>query len=477
VSFPKIRKKYVLLFILAVFFLRVLYGLYKPLPENLNFKSNAYEVSEVEFLRDITYQQDGKRIIEQEIFSRIFQMIEEAQNFIVIDMFLFNDDYEKDGDNNFVTLSEDLVSKIIQAKEERPDLKVVFITDPLNNFYGVYESPYLKRLKANDVEVIVTNLDKLRDSNYIYSGVYNLIFRWFGVAGKGYIRNPFSSTAPKVNGRGYLKLLNFKANHRKIILTEKEGLITSANPHDASSLHSNIAFAFKGEFIKEALKAEEAVANLSNKTLGINMEDVLVTGEGSGAKMTILTEKKIKDEILQEIAKTQKGDSIFIAMFYFSDRDIVNFLKDAAKRDVDIKIILDANKDAFGIEKNGIPNRQVAAELMKASQGKINIRWYYTNGEQFHTKLIKIDHQESSVVIAGSANYTRRNLDNFNLEANVKVEVEKDHPLSNEITEYLEGMWNNDGGSFTLDVEEFYEDKPVKWFIYYLQEKLGLSTF
>ena len=443
----------------------------------MNFKSNAYEVSGVEFLKDMTYQKDGNRFTEQEIFSRVYKMIEEAQKFIIIDMFLFNDDYEKNGENDFIALSEDLVSKIIQAKEEKADLKVVFITDPINNFYGVYESPFIKKLKDSNIEVIVTNLDKLRDSNYFYSAVYNLIFKWFGVDGKAYLRNPFSTTSPKVHVRGYLKLLNFKANHRKIVLTEREGLITSANPHDASSLHSNIAFAFKGELIKEVLTAEESVANLSNKTLGINKEDVLVTGETSGVTMTILTEKKIKDEILKEISKTQKGDSVFLAMFYFSDRDIINHLKKASERDVEIKIILDANKDAFGIEKNGIPNRQVATELMKHSDGKINIRWYHTMGEQFHTKLIKIDYQLSSVVIAGSANYTRRNLDNFNLEANVKVEFEKDSPLHNQISDYLEMMWTNDGGDYTIDIEEFYEDKPVKWFLYYLQEKLGLSTF
>jgi len=63
----------------------------------------------------------------------------------------------------------------------------------------------------------------------------------------------------------------------------------------------------------------------------------------------------------------------------------------AAEAGVDVKIILDPSKDAFGREKNGIPNQPVAYELTKKSHGKIRIRWYHTHGEQFHTKLTLIE--------------------------------------------------------------------------------------
>ncbi len=46
-------------------------------------------------------------------------------------------------------------------------------------------------------------------------------------------------------------MLNFKANHRKILITENEALITSANVHDASAYHSNIAFVVSGEIIAD----------------------------------------------------------------------------------------------------------------------------------------------------------------------------------------------------------------------------------
>ena len=59
-----------------------------------------------------------------------------------------------------------------------------------------------------------------------------------------------------------------------------------------------------------------------------------------------------------------------------------------------IRVLLDPNKDAFGFEKSGLPNREVASELVAASAGAIKLRWYRTHGEQFHVKLaaIRSDH-------------------------------------------------------------------------------------
>ena len=77
------------------------------------------------------------------------------------------------------------------------------------------------------------------------------------------ISNPFSEDKPKLTIGSYLKMLNLKGNHRKLIGTEKEAMITSANAHDASGFHSNIAFVVRGNIINEILKTEQSVANIS----------------------------------------------------------------------------------------------------------------------------------------------------------------------------------------------------------------------
>jgi phosphatidylserine/phosphatidylglycerophosphate/cardiolipin synthase-like enzyme len=149
----------------------------------------------------------------------------------------------------------------------------------------------------------------------------------------------------------------------------------------------------------------------------------------------------------------------------------------AADRGVKIRIILDPNKDAFGFEKNGIPNRQAAAELLEKSGEKIQVRWYLTHGEQYHTKIIAIYNKDRTVLIGGSANYTRRNLDNYNLEANLMVTVQPGDPLAEEFAAWFDRTWENRNGIYTGDYSEYEDDSLWKKAVYRIQEKTGLCTF
>ena len=72
--------------------------------------------------------------------------------------------------------------------------------------------------------------------------------------------------------------------------------------------------------------------------------------------------------------------------------------------------------------RSGIPNQPVASELVAASDGAIHVRWYRTHGEQFHTKLVMVYGPERFWLTLGSANLTRRNLGDYNLEANLAIE-------------------------------------------------------
>ena len=142
-------------------------------------------------------------------------------------------------------------------------------------------------------------------------------------------------------------------------------------------------------------------------------------------------------------------------------------------------IILDPNKNAFGRKKNGIPNRQAAYELMKKSQGKIRIKWFDTHSEQFHSKLSIIEKGDGySIVLLGSANLTRRNLNNYNLEMDVKVTVDSSFYLMKEVINYFERAWNNgEGKHFTVEYEFYKESSVLKTLLYRIQEYSGLSSF
>jgi hypothetical protein len=141
-------------------------------------------------------------------------------------------------------------------------------------------------------------------------------------------------------------------------------------------------------------------------------------------------------------------------------------------------VLLDPNKDAFGFEKSGIPNRQVASELIAASDGAIQLRWIRTHGEQFHAKLITVRSGERMWLMLGSANFTRRNLGDLNLEADVIVDTSASRALASEITGWFEMLWSNrQGVEYSADAETYAEPGTARYWLYRFMEASGFSTF
>src|SRR6185369_2489760 len=189
---------------------------------------------------------------------------------------------------------------------------------------------------------------------------------------------------------------------------------------------SNVAAKITGPTLAPLLESEFQVARFSgwNGVIALDVqpesppEDSTKLLTGQFVRTQILTEGAIRTAIVERITSAVRGENVDIAMFYIADRYIVDALLAASARGVNVRLILDPNKDAFGHEKSGIPNRPVASELVSASDGGIHVRWYRTHGEQFHTKLVMIYGSGRLWMTLGSANLTRRNLEDYNLEAN-----------------------------------------------------------
>ncbi|MWV46543.1 phospholipase [Paenibacillus sp. HJL G12] len=457
----------------------IVYQTHKPLPPGISYESPLYHVKQVRFLQDLTYpNESGKVVSEQQILQRIHEIVDDSRKFLVIDLFLFNNYTHKGQD--FPKISQGLTDKLVQHKKNYPDMDMVLITDDVNTNYGSAPNPLLEQLKAAGIRVIVTDVDPLRDSNPIYSSVWRTFIQWFGQSGKGWIPNLMASDGPKMTVRSYFKLVNVKANHRKVIVSEKTALISSGNVHDASAYHSNVAFEVQGPIIRDILASEQAAADLSG---GGPLPQYIPDGNDKANDGPIgvryLTEGKVYKYVLQEIDAAQKGDTLWMGMFYIADEKVLNALLSAADRGVDIRLLLDPNENAFGQEKIGIPNRPVAAELSKRSKERIAIRWYHTTQEQFHTKMMYIHKSEGqSIILGGSTNMTPRNLDNYNLENDLWVSVPSGDPLDKQMEGYFERLWNNKDGSFSLDLSA-YQEKST-WFkdvLFRIQKALGFTTF
>lgn len=456
----------------------IVWHTYKPLPDNLNYKGDIHWTDDIEMLTDLTYAQNKKgdgMVHELSIFDEIYKMIDEAEEFIVLDFFLM--DHYTDEKIDFPNISETLTEKLIQKKKENPKMPIIFITDPLNTGYGSYESKWFSKMEDAGIEVVYTNLDDLRDSTPIYSGLYRTIFRWVNFEKEGWIANAMSSKAPKMTLRSYMILLNVKANHRKTMVTDKSAIVTSGNPHDASGLHGNVALKVKDAgILNDILEAEEAVVRYTN---GGSLPRVKAKEEpGGDYAVQYLTEKKIHDALLGDIAAAQEGDTIRMGMFFIAMPDIVQAIVDASNRGVHVQMILDPNENSFGNEKSGLPNRPVLQKMMDETDGELDVRWYNTVVGQYHTKLVVVQTKQETYITNGSANLTDRTLNNYNLEANLRVIALNDSELAEEIDDYFERLWNNEDALYTLDFKEYQDEFTFfQRGIYRLQELLKLTTY
>ncbi len=470
------------------------YPAFQRAPPGTSFAGAVHPAGGVRFLSDLTYTDSaGNRQTDHVIFDEVFALIGGAEHFIVVDMFLYNE-FQGERPERTRALADELTQVLIARRRERPDLPITVISDPVNTVYRAVASEHFDALRAAGIHVVITRLEHLRDSNPWYSGLWRLLVRPLGSGGRnGILPSPFGDQL--VTLRSYLALLNFKANHRKLVAVGTDSgsaaIVSSANPHDGSSAHGNVGLYFTGRSVADLVRTEAAVVAFSER--GAARDALLASLERSaqlaesavpvphdvpadGERIQVVTEGKIFAALIDAIAQAGRGDEIGVAVFYLSETDIVDALLAAAARGVRVRVLLDPNKDAFGYRKGGVPNRPVAAQL---HDGGIPVRWCDTHGEQCHAKMLLARYTSgAAVLIAGSANFTRRNLRDYNLETDVVVRGARDVGVFADAQAYFEAAWGNTAGrTFSADYEVFKDDSALKAIQKTVGEESGLSTF
>jgi len=472
----------------------------KPLPPGLRVAAPWHSVraQDVSFIADITSADAyGRPISSQAIFDETLKIVRSARRFVVLDYFMFNSRRGELDDSSPLLrpLSAALRDALIERRQQLPSLEILFITDPINELYGAEPSSDLRLLRAAGINVVVTDLDALRDSNHLYSSAWRLTINWWSPNPRddGWLPNPLDdSTSPLTLG-AWGQLVNFKANQRKVVIADDgngslAGLVGSANPHDASGADSNVAARISGPVLNPLLESELAIARFSGWRGSITPPSPAADttqsdpdiSTGKSARVQVLTEGAIRAALLERINATVRGDSIDIAMFYIADRSVIEALLAASGRGVSVRLILDPNRDAYGRTSSGLPNQPAASELVSESDGAIHVRWYRTHGEQFHTKLVMIYGPERLWLTLGSANLTRRSLADYNLEANLAVEVVRGSPLALQTLEYFDTLWSNRaalGIEYTADFAAYADPAETHYWLYRLLEGSGMCAF
>lgn len=446
---------------------------------------------------------------EHEIFDTLLAEIAAAETFLIADFFLWNPWKGALGASGALRpLASELAEALIQKHLQNPDMPMLVISDPINRIYGKQEPEYFQRMVDAGIPIVFTALDQLPDSNLVYAPQVWFWSKFLPSIGSDVplsIPNPFDPSGDNLTLGQLGRLLYFKANHRKVLITGRGGsetrlLLSSLNPADGSANHSNIGLLVDGPVARFAADSELAIARWSSSdkenSLGEGASDSkraiseiqtildrLPEGgaaEAGEAAVAYRSEKAIRDEMIRQFAQAGAGTRIDIALFYFSDRLVVESLIAAVDRGAKARVLLDANRDAFGRKKNGIPNRIVAAELMDLSgEQDISVRWAATNGEQFHSKVLRISGPGQEILFLGSANWTRRNLGNLNLESNLLlVNVSK---ANSAFDHYFDSIWENRRGmEESLPYSDWEETGwSLRWkrWLYRFQEWSGASTF
>lgn len=513
----------------------------KNLPLGINYESPIRETENAEFHYDLTYlDKDGNIQYDRNLWDATLKVVDNAKDYLIIEMFLFNDLYNKDKER-FPEFAKEYTEKLIKKQQENPNLKVYILADENNNFYGAFEHPFITSMKNAGINVIIVDIFKLKDTFPWYSPIWRTFIKPMGnPQNKGWITNFYGDMWPKLTIRNLLRALNVKADHKKVFLNEKEVVVSSANIHDPSYFHENIAIYTDGPIVKDVLHDLQLVAKFSDSEINVDgsnketkskiemdiadktkiRKDTMNTGdledknnnminleenisdsqkneksekesfsfnsgkneitdtEGKTYKIQYLSEGAIGKYLDADIDSLKSGDELLMGMYFLADKGIIDRLIKAANRGVKIRMIFDRSRDAFGMSTNGLPNKPVSKKLKKKTKGKIEIKWYFTNNEQYHTKITLMKKTDGSVIInAGSANLIKKNIRGYIMDSNFRILTTQDSKISKDVYTYFDRLWENKDGLFTINFDDESTTSGFSDFMYKILDATQLGSF
>jgi phosphatidylserine/phosphatidylglycerophosphate/cardiolipin synthase-like enzyme len=454
------------------------WGTNKSLPAGTRVASavSVAPEADVSFIADITAADAfGRPAISQGIFDAVLAVVRGAHEFVVLDYGRFGGvDDPADLKPPQRALAAQLQDALIERRRERPALRVLLITDPVNDEYGAQLDPALATLRGAGIDVVPVDLARLRDSNPLYTALWRVAFSWWD--------GPVSPL------RGATQRLNFKSDHRKLVIADDGagglvGVVGSANPLDEESTWSNVALRLHGAPLAALLASELALAHVAGwhgDPAGFALPAAAAASAPGTAQVRAVSEGATQALLLERLNAAGKGEAIDIAAYYLADRAVIQALLAAAGRGAAVRVLLDPGPDTTADATAGIPNRPVAGELESRSGGAVRVRWYRTHDERFHPSLVMIYGAERLWFTLGSANLTRRSLDDYNLEANAAVEVARSSALATQLVGYFDTLWSNRaalGIEYSADYAVYADPSQAHYWLGRFMEASGISTF
>ena len=348
-------------------------------------------------------------------------------------------------------VTEELAQHLLARKRVRPNLQIVLVTDPGNEAFGGTPPQTLSSLEESGIIVARVRLERLRDSNPLYSGLWRLMFGWWS--------DPFDEPPGQVTLPAWSRMQNFKADQRQLVVADdgSGGWTAVVGPDGPSA-----GLILRGSLARAMIAGELEVAAWSadddRLPAGPPMD-----GRGVGSiDARFLTEGAIEAALLDAIAAAGSGDQICIDVENLSDRRLIAAALGAAGRGARLQVLL---------ARNRMPNQAVAGELLGGG-GHIDVRWCPGGTGASLPKLLVVRHRNDLWMNIGSANFTRRNLGDLNLESSVELRMPARAAPARAVIEYFNKIWSNAAAD-----ADFADQRPAAYWRYRFAEATGLSSF
>jgi hypothetical protein len=361
-------------------------------------------------------------------------------------------------------LARELADALLLRKRQRPNLKVMLVTDPRNEVYGGTPSRTLSALERAGIVVVRTRLERLRDPNPLYSSLWRLCVGWWS--------DPFDEMPGKATLRSSLRRLNLKADRRQLLVADDGAgawssiVMSSAASTGAAAAIGGAVGAGLGLEIRGHLAAAIVASELQIAAWSADDDRLPAAPPGDSRGVgtidaRFLTEGAIQTALRDAIAIAGSGDSIKIAVQAFGDRQMVDAVVRAAARGARVQLLLDpASREA----------QAAAGELLREEPGSIEVRWR-ARDSRAEAGYAVIQHRSDVWLDVGSANFTRRGLDDLDLAADIELHMPARAGPARAVTDLFAKHWSN-----AAAYASYADESRETYWRYRVAEATGLSV-
>jgi hypothetical protein len=409
----------------------------KPLPPGTHVASLSVRLaeSEVEFIDD--------SVVSGATLQRELAAVGRADQIIVLED---------------CPLSPDLEQRLVLRKRQRPNLKIVFVTDPRTEYFGGTPAQVLSNLEAIGVIVARTRLERLRDSDPLYSSLWRLTMAWWS--------DSFDDPPGESSLGTALRMRNLKADERHLLVADDgaggwTSLVLSTAPQSGDR-PPTVAVEIRGHLAHAIGSSALQVAQWS-----VDDERLPATppeeGPGVGTiDARLFTEGAIPAELRDLLAAAGHGDSISVVGRALAERSMLDALLQAGERGASLQVLLDPELPQ---------NRAVAGELLRQDGQQVEVRWQ-TPLSRIDAGFLLMRHRADAWLAVGASNFTRRALDDQNLSAAVELHMPVRALPARAAADFFSRAWSR-----ATAYEDHADSSAQIYWRYRLSEATGLALF